>query len=176
MRFSATLAIFSLFAASASASYTPLHRRQFPNCASSCLANPNLGGCTAGDDTCLCNSNVFVTSTFQCIEAACKGQDLATAIAGAASLCAAVHVTLVSAAGAEFSATASLADSSSAAPSATSAGAGASNSDAAANTAASTTPATSPSASPSPTTNGALSSANTAFLGLAAIAALALAL
>ncbi|KAJ7507131.1 hypothetical protein B0H11DRAFT_1970375 [Mycena galericulata] len=177
MRFSAALALFSLFAASASASYTPLHRRQFPDCASNCLANPNLGGCASGDDTCLCNNNIFVTSTFQCIEAACKGEDLANAIAGAASLCAAVHVTLVSAAGAEFSATASIATVS-ATPTATSpaattpaasAATGPAVSDAAIAPAASTTGSTS--------SNGAMTtSLNTAFLGLAAIGALALAL
>ncbi|KAJ7857035.1 hypothetical protein B0H13DRAFT_2077788 [Mycena leptocephala] len=110
MRFSAALAVFSLFAASASASVTPLLRRQSPPaCELPCVTNPNLGGCKAGDNTCLCNNDVFVQSTFQCIQAACTGQDLHDAIAGAAALCAAVHVTLVSAAGAEFSATASLA-------------------------------------------------------------------
>ncbi|KAJ7151368.1 hypothetical protein C8R43DRAFT_486976 [Mycena crocata] len=134
MRFSTAIAVFSLFAASATASVTPLLRRQFPNCASTCLASPNLGGCKAGDNTCLCNNDIFVTSTFDCIQAACKGQELADAIAGAASLCAAVHVTLVSAAGAEFSATASLGSSASAAQTSAPAGSAAPASDAASQT------------------------------------------
>ncbi|KAJ7704484.1 hypothetical protein B0H17DRAFT_1193708 [Mycena rosella] len=173
MRFSAAIAVFSLFAASASASVTPLHRRQFPNCANDCLANPNLGGCKAGDDTCLCNNDVFVSSTFQCIEAACKGQDLATAIEGAAALCAAVHVTLVSAAGAEFSATAVLPSSS-----APSAPAGAQTSGTAASDVTSNTDTSSaPAPTTTPNTGSARSSAaNTAFVGLAAIGAFALAL
>ncbi|KAJ6625093.1 hypothetical protein B0H10DRAFT_654839 [Mycena sp. CBHHK59/15] len=163
MRFSAALAVFTLIAGSASASYTPLHRRQFPTCANDCLAHPNLGNCKAGDDTCLCNDNVFVTSTFQCIEAACQGQDLANAIAGAAALCAA-HVTLVSAAGAEFSATASLANS--AAPS----------SAASVTAATSAASASAASASQSTTPNSARSSSANALLGLAALGAVAFAL
>jgi hypothetical protein len=59
-------------------------------CELPCVTNPNLGGCKAGDNTCLCNNDVFVQSTFQCIQAACTGQDLHDAIAGAAALCAAV--------------------------------------------------------------------------------------
>ncbi|KAJ6464174.1 hypothetical protein C8R47DRAFT_1057554 [Mycena vitilis] len=167
MRFSTALTVFALFAASASASYTPLHRRQsVPSCANSCYANPDLGSCKSGDNTCLCNSSAFVQGTFDCVEAACKGQDLADAIAGAAALCAAAGVNLPSASGAEFSATASLASTASG----TGATSAASNS-AAGSTAAASSPA------PSTTTNGALSStANTAFLGLAAIGALALAL
>ncbi|KAJ7201085.1 hypothetical protein GGX14DRAFT_465723 [Mycena pura] len=163
MRFSAAAAVLSLFAASALASTvpSPLHRRQFPGCANNCLANPNLGDCKSGDDTCLCNNPVFVESTFQCIEDACQGQDLAAAIEGAKQLCLAVHVTLVSAAGAEFSATANLAQSG------------------AASSPSATAPASS-GASPAPSTpakGGAPSfSANTAFLGLTALGALALAL
>ncbi|KAF7343373.1 CFEM domain-containing protein [Mycena venus] len=171
MRFSAALAVFSLFAATASASYTPLltpfQRRQVgPACEQNCLANPNLGGCKSGDLPCMCNNNVFVTSTFQCIQAACSGTDLAAAIQLAAETCQSVGVTLPSAAGAEFSATASLTSSGGAAQ--TSGGASTS------------APASNPSSSapaPSTTPNGALSaSANTAFLGLAAIGVIAFAL
>ncbi|KAJ7764614.1 hypothetical protein DFH07DRAFT_770460 [Mycena maculata] len=175
MRFSAALAVSALFAAFVSASTLPLHRRQFPNCASNCLANPDLGGCTAGDDTCLCNNDVFVSSTFSCIEAACTGDDLEQAIAGAASLCAAVHVTLVSAAGAEFSATASLA-SSPAATSSTVALTAATDTPAAASDAATPSSASTTTAATT-NSNGALSpSANTALLALGAIGALAFAL
>nr|GAT52731.1 predicted protein [Mycena chlorophos] len=167
MRFTAAVAVFSLFAAS-TASTLPLLQRQsgFPTCANECLANPNLGGCQAGDDTCLCNNNTFVTSTFQCIESACTGEDLATAIQGAYELCLSVKVTISSAIGAEFSATASLASSGS--PTA------------AADSAASTTsaPAAINSNTDDTTTSAALPRAfvpTTAF-GLVAVGALALTL
>ncbi|KAF7366767.1 CFEM domain-containing protein [Mycena sanguinolenta] len=161
MRFSTALAVFSLFAASVSASYTPaygLSRRQGPACEEDCLAHPNLGNCGASDLTCLCNNSDFVQGTFQCIQAACSGTDLEEAIELAAATCQSVGVTLSSAAGAEFSATASLGSS-------TSAGAATGTSSPAASPAASTT------------TNGARASgANTALLSLAAIGALALTL
>ncbi|KAJ7481435.1 hypothetical protein FB451DRAFT_128641 [Mycena latifolia] len=168
MRFS-VVATLALFAASAQASINPsslLRRQSLPSCANDCIANPNLGACTTVSDDCLCRDNTFVTTTFACIQAACKGQDLATAIADAAALCAAVHVTLVSAAGAEFSATASLASTGS--PTA---------SDAAAQTSA---PPDATSSTPAPsttTTNGASPrAASSALLVLGAIGAIALAL
>ncbi|KAJ7093295.1 hypothetical protein B0H15DRAFT_947435 [Mycena belliarum] len=160
MRFSAALAVFSLLAASASASVAPQRRQSFPTCANDCLANPNLGACKAGDNDCLCRDNTFVSSTFACIQAACAGKDLANAINGAAALCAAVHVTLVSAAGAAFSATASLAGTSAAAS------APASISSSASAAAASKTPNAAP----------ATAHAHAALVGLGAIGALALAL
>ncbi|KAJ6518602.1 hypothetical protein C8R45DRAFT_327 [Mycena sanguinolenta] len=171
MRFSAALAVCSLFAVSVSASYTPLYglsRRQGPACEQSCLANPDLGNCGASDLTCLCNSNAFVQGTFQCIQAACSGTDLEQAIELAAATCQSVGVVLSSAAGAEFSATASLGSS----IAATGAATGTSSAPAASNTAqTSTTP------SSSTTPNGARSSsANTAFLGLAAIGVVVFAL
>ncbi|KAJ7084076.1 hypothetical protein B0H15DRAFT_406564 [Mycena belliarum] len=143
-----------------------------PTCANSCLANPNLGACKAGDDDCLCRDNTFVSTTFACIQAACTGTDLANSIAGAAALCAAVHVTLVSAAGAEFSATASLAGTAAASPppaAPTSAGAQAPASSSSAGAAAKTT-TTTPNAAP------AAAHAHAALLGLAAVGAIALAL
>ncbi|KAK7042527.1 CFEM domain-containing protein [Favolaschia claudopus] len=163
MRFATALAVFSLFAAT-SATVAPqlgLVRRQGPACEQDCLAHPNLGNCKASDLTCLCNNNDFVQGTFDCIKAACTGTDLASAIALAAATCQSVGVTLASAAGAEFSATASL---NSANPSS---GSSTPNSPS----------ASAPAPSNSNTPNGALSSsANTAFLGLAAIGAVALAL
>ncbi|KAF7370777.1 CFEM domain-containing protein [Mycena sanguinolenta] len=171
MRFSAALTIFSLFAASVSASYTPLYglsRRQGPACEQSCLAHPDLGSCGASDLTCLCNSSAFVQGTFDCIQAACSGTDLEEAIELAAATCQSVGVVLSSAAGAEFSATASLGSSTASAGAAT----GTSPAPAASNTAqTSTTP------SSSTTPNGARSSsANTALFGLAAIGVIAFAL
>ncbi|KAJ6463982.1 hypothetical protein C8R45DRAFT_505521 [Mycena sanguinolenta] len=160
MRFSAALAVFSLFAASVSASYTPaygLSRRQGPACEQDCLAHPNLGNCGASDLTCLCNNSDFVQGTFKCIQAACSGTDLEQAIELAAATCQSVGVTLVSAAGAEFSATASLSSSTAGAATGTSSSAAAS-------------PST------SNTSSARSSSANTALLSLAAIGALALTL
>ncbi|KAJ7245178.1 hypothetical protein B0H12DRAFT_1325409 [Mycena haematopus] len=169
MRFSAALAVSSLFAAAVSAGYTPLHglsRRQGPACEQDCLANPDLGTCGASDLTCLCNSSAFVQGTFQCIQAACKGSDLAQAIQLAAETCQSVGVVLSSAAGAEFSATASLGSSTSPTDAASSP----------APPASSTAQAPTTSSSPA-TPNGARSShANTALLGLAAIGVVAFAL
>ncbi|KAJ7016722.1 hypothetical protein C8F04DRAFT_1280774 [Mycena alexandri] len=102
MRFSA-LAICSLFAASASASV--LRRQAFPPCSGACFAHPNLGACQSGENECLCKDNTFVTTMFQCIQDACTGVDLANAIADAAGLCAAAGVVLPSASAAEFAAT-----------------------------------------------------------------------
>ncbi|KAJ7151739.1 hypothetical protein C8R46DRAFT_491770 [Mycena filopes] len=171
MRFSATVAVFALFAASATASYTPLHARQtFPDCSSSCFAHPNLGACQAGENECLCKDDTFVNSMFQCIQDACKGQDLATAIADAAGLCAAAGVTLTAASAAEVAATASSSASAPAGSAASVSGSGAPT-----GSAAQTSPA--PSSSSTAPPNGALSATvNTAFVGLAAIGAIALAL
>ncbi|KIJ98605.1 hypothetical protein K443DRAFT_9038 [Laccaria amethystina LaAM-08-1] len=91
MRFA--LITVALAAASASAS-TLLGRQSIPACAGTCIANADLGGCSATDNTCLCKSSTFVTSTATCIESSCKGDDLDAAIAAAEQLCAAVGVTL----------------------------------------------------------------------------------
>ncbi|KAJ7337468.1 hypothetical protein DFH08DRAFT_254561 [Mycena albidolilacea] len=169
MRFSTALAVFSLFAASVSATYTPaygLSRRQSPpSCEADCLAHPSLGNCKANDLTCLCNNSDFVQGTFNCIQAACHGADLAAAINIAAATCQAVGVTLSSASGAAFSATASLGSS---APAGASTPAASAPSSTASAPGASTTPAT---------TGGALAStANTALLGLAAVGVIAFSL
>ncbi|KAF7293141.1 CFEM domain-containing protein [Mycena chlorophos] len=103
MRFTAAVTLFTLFAASTASTLPPPP--------APVVGFPLLRQ-RAGDDTCLCNNNTFVTSTFQCIESACKGEDLATAIQGAYELCLSVKVTISSAIGAEFSATASLASGS----------------------------------------------------------------
>ncbi|KAJ7720821.1 hypothetical protein B0H16DRAFT_1738654 [Mycena metata] len=174
MRFS-IVATLSLFAASASASI--LSVRQFPACSNNCFAHPNLGACQAGENSCLCKDNTFVTTMFQCIQAACTGADLANAIADAASLCAAAGVVLPSASAAEVAATASLsASGSSATQTAPSSASTAGNNSASGASSSGTGASTSAPAGPSAPPSGALSTtANTAFLGLAAIGALALA-
>ncbi|KAJ7291378.1 hypothetical protein C8J57DRAFT_1272485 [Mycena rebaudengoi] len=159
MRFSTILAACSLFAASASAASSHLMTRQFPPCSMDCLAKPNLGACKLGENDCLCRDNTFVTTTFECIQAACKGKELADAIGGAANLCAAAGVTLVSAAGAQFSATHTEDSPSTGSP----AGSG--------------SPTNSAPPADQTKTGAALSTTvNTAFLGLAAIGAVALGL
>ncbi|CAK5278095.1 unnamed protein product [Mycena citricolor] len=172
MRFS-VLAIISLFAASTAATSI---RRQYPTCAQSCLANADTGNCASGNNDCLCHNSNFIQSTFGCIETSCQGTDLAQAISVSYQFCLASGVTISSAIGAEFSATASLGKSSSAAAPASTT----SNAPAAAS---STAPASSPSpsssvSSPSPSpTGGAVSvTGNTALVGLVAIVAVALAL
>ncbi|KAJ7030588.1 hypothetical protein C8F04DRAFT_1112984 [Mycena alexandri] len=168
MRFSA-LAICSLFAASASASV--LRRQAFPPCSGACFAHPNLGACQSGENECLCKDNTFVTTMFQCIQDACTGVDLANAIADAAGLCAAAGVVLPSASAAEFAATASLSASGASASQTAPAG----NSTSAAATGAQSSAPAGSSSTPPP--SGARSiTANTAFVGLAAIGAIALAL
>ncbi|KAJ7628319.1 hypothetical protein FB45DRAFT_1028417 [Roridomyces roridus] len=89
MRFPTALASFALFATTASASVTPSVAY---HCANICLANANTGGCSPGDDSCLCNNSVFDQSTFQCIEGICQGADLTNAIQAFENLCAAVGV------------------------------------------------------------------------------------
>ncbi|EKM56655.1 uncharacterized protein PHACADRAFT_253903 [Phanerochaete carnosa HHB-10118-sp] len=87
-----------LFAGALSVSAVSLRARQnFPTCSESCVANPsNLFGCTATDDTCLCNSQQYVAETTQCIVNACDAADAASAEALSRQLCAAVGVTLTS--------------------------------------------------------------------------------
>ncbi|KAF8237630.1 hypothetical protein L208DRAFT_1246381, partial [Tricholoma matsutake] len=58
-------------------------------CAASCIANANLQGCAATNNTCLCTNQAFVNGTTTCIEASCTGSDLTNAIAASQTLCAA---------------------------------------------------------------------------------------
>ena len=64
-------------------------------CATSCITNANLDGCSATDDVCLCNDQTFVNSVTNCIVNACTGADLANAVATAEALCAAVVCNLL---------------------------------------------------------------------------------
>ncbi|KJA23974.1 hypothetical protein HYPSUDRAFT_117173, partial [Hypholoma sublateritium FD-334 SS-4] len=60
-------------------------------CANSCIADANLGSCTSATDLlCLCTSSAFISSTTTCIEAACTGSDLATALSVSQAICASV--------------------------------------------------------------------------------------
>ncbi|KAG6840157.1 hypothetical protein C0991_008504, partial [Blastosporella zonata] len=109
MRF--TFAVLTLAVSSASAS---IIARQIPSCADNCLfgSNVNLGGCSSTDNVCLCNSQVFVSTSTTCIESACSGKDLQTAISVAQQLCASVGVTLTSSAPAATDATSKAAETS----------------------------------------------------------------
>ncbi|KAI0033014.1 hypothetical protein K488DRAFT_85311 [Vararia minispora EC-137] len=93
MRF---FAIVLALATSASASI--MVKRAYPSCANPCLVNPNLGGCSSASDlTCVCNSNVFISSTSQCFNQHCSGADLDQANQTAQQACLAAGVTLTSA-------------------------------------------------------------------------------
>ncbi|TFY57793.1 hypothetical protein EVJ58_g6814 [Rhodofomes roseus] len=116
------LALTTLLSALATAQASYILRRQFPNCAESCLANANFGSCSSSDDTCLCNSSVFVNSVTSCIQSSCTGSDLTTAESDAQQLCLAVGVTL-SASSAAASSTSPSSSASSAASSASVTGA-----------------------------------------------------
>ncbi|KAJ3764495.1 hypothetical protein EV361DRAFT_826413 [Lentinula raphanica] len=91
MKFFVAVSILSV-ATSAWASL--IARQTFPTCSQSCLANADLGSCNADDDTCLCNTPAFISSTATCIADSCTGNDLTEANAAAQDLCLAVGVTL----------------------------------------------------------------------------------
>ncbi|KAJ4486832.1 hypothetical protein C8R41DRAFT_921215 [Lentinula lateritia] len=84
----------SLLSAITSTRASLLPRQTFPTCSQSCLANADLGSCSADDDTCLCNTPAFISSTATCIASSCTGDDLTEANAAAQDLCLAVGVTL----------------------------------------------------------------------------------
>ncbi|KAI0649884.1 hypothetical protein C8Q79DRAFT_354121 [Trametes meyenii] len=150
MRFFAVLA---LAAAVSSASAAHLQRRQYPACATPCLASADFGNCDPLDDACLCKNQNFISSTTQCIQGACQGDELQAAVTAAQQACVAVGVTLTSSA-----------------PAATQ------TSPASSGASAATSP-TSSSAAPAQTSNNAASARGVnALVALAAVGAAALAL
>ncbi|KAI6112382.1 hypothetical protein EDD17DRAFT_1595822 [Pisolithus thermaeus] len=90
----AAVAFVALSAALSSVSAGLVSRQSLPSCANPCITNANLGGCSATDDTCLCENQTFINSTTTCIESSCTGNDLQEAEQYAQSLCLAVGVTL----------------------------------------------------------------------------------
>ncbi|KAG8739857.1 hypothetical protein FRC10_005052 [Ceratobasidium sp. 414] len=87
-------ASFALIALAAVVSASSASKRQLPSCAMTCIVSASTGSCDPTDNTCLCKSEAFVNSTYQCIASSCSGSDLQTAINGARALCAAAGVTL----------------------------------------------------------------------------------
>ncbi|KAJ3934325.1 MAG: hypothetical protein NXY57DRAFT_700613 [Lentinula lateritia] len=83
----------SLLSAITSTCASLLPRQTFPTCSQSCLANADLGSCSADDDTCLCNTPAFISSTATCIASSCTGDDLTEANAAAQDLCLGVTLT-----------------------------------------------------------------------------------
>ncbi|KAI0922635.1 hypothetical protein AcV5_009556 [Taiwanofungus camphoratus] len=161
MRFAfALVVLFGVFT-TASAATLQLTKRQFPNCAESCLVNANLGGCNSSDDSCLCNNSAFVDSVTSCIQSSCSGSDLTNAESGARQLCEAVGVTLSasSTSGASSAIPSSTAPTTSIAP-----------------TSASVSSSVSSPAASHTQSNGAMSHSVNAFAGLAAVGAIALVL
>ncbi|KIK01974.1 hypothetical protein K443DRAFT_543728 [Laccaria amethystina LaAM-08-1] len=73
--------------------HTLFSRQNFPACASACFASTDLGGCSATDYACLCNSKAFSSNIAACIEKTCTGSDLTTAISAGEQLCLSAGVT-----------------------------------------------------------------------------------
>ncbi|KAF5391000.1 hypothetical protein D9757_003973 [Collybiopsis confluens] len=87
----------SIVAVSVSASASVFKRQQLslPSCALTCLSSAiTSSGCDTTDEKCLCTSSTFINSTSSCITKSCSDTDAATALKGAADLCASVSVTL----------------------------------------------------------------------------------
>ncbi|KAJ3860592.1 hypothetical protein EV359DRAFT_85177 [Lentinula novae-zelandiae] len=62
-----------------------------PTCALPCLtatSSTSFGNCSSTDDACLCSNPQFISNTATCIEGACTGNDLQTALSAAEALCA----------------------------------------------------------------------------------------
>ncbi|KAJ3800966.1 hypothetical protein GGU11DRAFT_741994 [Lentinula aff. detonsa] len=91
MKFFVAVSILSAFTSTCA---SLISRQTFPSCSQSCLANADLGSCSADDDTCLCNTPAFISSTASCIADSCTGNDLTEANAAAQDLCLAVGITL----------------------------------------------------------------------------------
>jgi len=72
-------------------------RDGYPACFQPCLVNFNSGGCAKADYHCLCNSQVFINSTAQCLYNDCSNPaDIAQAIKTSQAACLAAGVTLTS--------------------------------------------------------------------------------
>ncbi|KAG6829257.1 hypothetical protein H0H92_005137 [Tricholoma furcatifolium] len=166
MRF--TLAATLAFAVS-SVSASIIARQSIPACADNCLfgSNVDYDGCSETDDVCLCKSQVFVSTSTSCIEAACSGSDLQTALQVSQEICAAVGVTLTS----TYAAASTGASSSTAAASAAK-----STVTSPASSGSSAASSTTSSAAAAATTNAAVSNSINALAGLAAIGLAAMAL
>ncbi|KAJ3746623.1 hypothetical protein DFH05DRAFT_1486026 [Lentinula detonsa] len=91
MKFFLAVSILSAFTSTCA---SLISRQTFPSCSQACLANADLGSCSADDDTCLCNTPAFISSTASCIADSCTGNDLTEANAAAQDLCLAVGITL----------------------------------------------------------------------------------
>ncbi|KAJ3722743.1 hypothetical protein DFJ43DRAFT_1093097 [Lentinula guzmanii] len=91
MKFFLAVSILSAFTSTCA---SLISRQTFPSCSQACLANADLGSCSADDDTCLCNTPAFISSTASCIADSCSGNDLTEANAAAQDLCLAVGITL----------------------------------------------------------------------------------
>jgi len=75
-------------ALAAQAVYAQLDK--LPECASPCLlSNISKSGCEdpTSNFKCVCESEPFVTAASECIQTACKGDDITNAMAAAAGLC-----------------------------------------------------------------------------------------
>ncbi|KAE9392109.1 hypothetical protein BT96DRAFT_924900 [Gymnopus androsaceus JB14] len=117
-----------------SASIDSLFSRQLsnlPTCAIPCLTattTTTFGNCSSTDEACLCNNSQFISTTTSCVEGACTGNDLQTALQAAQGLCASAGVTLdISSIASSVSATGTASATSSAATTSSSSSAALSN-------------------------------------------------
>ncbi|KAF9042814.1 hypothetical protein BDZ89DRAFT_1059709 [Hymenopellis radicata] len=99
MHFSLTVASALLATAiSVSASSLGLMRRQYPDCANSCIYGKNIDyhGCGSADIPCLCNNSDYLKETSACLVNSCSGDNLNQALSIGQGLCENVGVTLQS--------------------------------------------------------------------------------
>ncbi|KAB5592968.1 hypothetical protein CTheo_3603 [Ceratobasidium theobromae] len=73
-----------------------LGKRQIPDCALKCMTSASTGSCSPTDNTCLCKSEAFVDTIYNCFYASCSASEFETATAAARALCSAAGVTLTS--------------------------------------------------------------------------------
>ncbi|KAF5340447.1 hypothetical protein D9758_013553 [Tetrapyrgos nigripes] len=94
MRFS-IIFICSALPALASASPTLRLQSRVPDCAATCIQDTNPpAGCSADDNTCLCNSNEYVYMTSNCIEDTCSADESSTGMNELKAVCEDVGVAL----------------------------------------------------------------------------------
>ncbi|KAG8895546.1 hypothetical protein FRB99_000487 [Tulasnella sp. 403] len=84
--------VFALAASLASAQSIA----DLPECALSCLAQVDTGGCDITDQLCLCKSQAFFTSSTTCVRKTCSPADDQKTAQVSAAICQALGVTLPS--------------------------------------------------------------------------------
>ncbi|KAJ3808340.1 hypothetical protein EV368DRAFT_84802 [Lentinula lateritia] len=94
--FASLLAAVAVAGSTFASGHSP-RQLNLPTCALPCLtatSSTSFGSCSSTDEACLCSNPQFISNTTTCIEGACTGNDLQTAISAAEALCAQAGVTL----------------------------------------------------------------------------------